>query len=108
MRKNDFVSRIGGDEFVIFVNDVNDEFSGELILKRLVKTMEVPFVFRNIILNNTLSVGYSIFPENGSNIEELIQNADRHMYNMKEKNHREIYRKHKIKHNKMNDTKKND
>jgi len=108
IRRNDFVSRIGGDEFVIFINDINDEFVGELILKRLMNTMKEPFAFNNIILQNTLSVGYSIFPVDGGSVEELIQNADKYMYNMKEKNHREVHIKHMIKHNKMNYAKKND
>jgi len=108
IRKNDFVSRIGGDEFAIFMNDINDEFVGDIILERLMNTMEDPFEYRTVILQSTLSVGYSIFPEDGSSIEELIQNADRYMYNMKEKNHREIHIKHMIKHNKMNHAKKND
>ena len=89
-------------------NKVRFEMFGWIYEKNTIKLKEKSILKSHIILNNTLSVGYSIFPENGSSIEELIQNADRHMYNMKEKNHREIYLKHRIKHNKMNYAKKND
>ncbi|WP_170841469.1 sensor domain-containing diguanylate cyclase [[Clostridium] fimetarium] len=105
IRKNDFVARLGGDEFVIYMNDINDEFIGELILKRVLDAMEIPFEYKNIVLQNTLSIGYSIFPEDGSSIVELIQNADRYMYNMKKKNHREIKIKQIMKHNKINHSK---
>lgn len=87
IRKNDFISRIGGDEFVIFISDINNEFNGEAILKRLKNTMQEPFEFKHIILQSTLSIGYSIFPNDGISIEELIQKADDYMYNMKLKNH---------------------
>ena len=70
--------------------------------------MDKPFEFKNIILQNSLSVGYSLFPKDGSNIEELIHNADRYMYKMKLKNHRDIHIKHMIKHSKMNHVKIND
>lgn len=108
IRKNDFVSRIGGDEFVIFISDINNEFDGEAILKRVKYTMEEPFAFKHIILQNTLSVGYSIFPKDGSSIEVLIQKADNYMYNMKRKNHRENHLNHFMKYSKINNTKKND
>lgn len=80
-RSNDIVGRIGGDEFMVFMNDIHDV---DIVQQ---KSQEICKVFKNIYntKNNveytvSSSVGVAIFPENGMCFEELYQRSDIALY----------------------------
>jgi diguanylate cyclase (GGDEF)-like protein/PAS domain S-box-containing protein len=93
MRKNDTISRIGGDEFVILLPEINtiDEAAGAA--ERILLAFQSSLNITGYNIRMSLSLGISIFPENGDNIETLLENADSAMYQAKKRgrNRYEIY-----------------
>jgi diguanylate cyclase (GGDEF)-like protein len=84
VRESDTVARMGGDEFVIVMPEfrlVKDVMGcGEQIIRNASKPVEIGG--RRISL--TLSVGVSVFPENGRTADDLLRNADAAMYAVKD------------------------
>lgn len=84
VRKADTVARIGGDEFVILLTDINKDAAAEVAAEKILSAMSSPFVWQAHELRLGASIGISMYPDNGSNIEELRQQADRAMYQVKQ------------------------
>ncbi|WP_078551397.1 EAL domain-containing protein [Bacillus alkalicellulosilyticus] len=87
------VSRLGGDEFVILVTDIYDVDELQLLGNSIVQKFLEPFFIQNQEVFTTASIGLSVYPDNGLNIDELLRCADMAMYRAKEngKNQWEIY-----------------
>jgi diguanylate cyclase (GGDEF)-like protein len=84
LRKDDVIIRFGGDEFVILVLFKNEE---EIlsIINRLYKKVKEKILLNHKEFNINLSIGISIYPDDGENLEILIKNADMAMYEAKKK-----------------------
>ncbi len=80
--KNDFIARIGGDEFVA-VLDINDPSLVANVAKRILHSLEVPMVVQNHQLNITTSVGIALYPQDGNTLNALLKHADTAMYKAK-------------------------
>ena len=85
VRKTDTVSRFGGDEFMIMLNNVNDHKDITNIADKIMEIFQKPFSIDGQEFNVTASAGISIHPVDGLSAEELIKNADNAMYNAKNK-----------------------
>lgn len=83
IRKNDTISRIGGDEFIIVIEDVLDIKDIEKIAYKIVNDFKEPIQMEEYLFDTTISVGISVFPNNGLNAEDLIKHADTAMYSAK-------------------------
>jgi len=83
-REQDTVARIGGDEFLIVLTNVKDIADAAVAAKRLMDTLSVKFVVQGHSLGISCSVGISIFPEHGMDVETLLKHADAAMYSVKE------------------------
>ncbi len=83
IRKNDTISRIGGDEFIIVIEDILENKDIERIAKKIVNDFKESIQLEDYIFDITVSVGISIFPNNGLNAEDLIKHADTAMYSAK-------------------------
>jgi diguanylate cyclase (GGDEF)-like protein/PAS domain S-box-containing protein len=84
VRAGDTVSRLGGDEFIVVLNGVkNHDEIGRLIESRIVPLMRKPHDVNGDELHISCSIGISIFPDDGSNIDELMRHADVAMYEAK-------------------------
>ena len=81
---NSFVARVGGDEFVVVVN-ILDEKKVETIIKAISYEIEERLIFQNKQYEITLSCGYVKVEPNAKNIKELIAKADNKMYVNKRK-----------------------
>ena len=79
-RKTDTVARFGGDEFIILVDDIEEAKTLEHIAKKLINAIQQPIRVRHLDLNVTTSIGISLFPEHGSDFNQLIKNADLALY----------------------------
>ena len=81
-RPDDFVARMGGDEFVLVLPDVPDD-----VLAARIRSIEesVAALGRDLFKAGYLGVsaGYAHFPENGADAEALLAEADRRMYEVK-------------------------
>ena len=84
LRKRDAISRIGGDEFALAISDLNSSTELNKVVKRIFNNFEQPLVVEEKKLLVSVSIGISIYPDDGSNLEELIKQADYAMYEAKE------------------------
>ena len=82
IRKTDLVSRIGGDEFVLFV-DLGDGFEIDILVQRINNAFRNPIIIENNSCKTDVSFGISKCPEDGITRDELIKIADHRMYKRK-------------------------
>jgi diguanylate cyclase (GGDEF)-like protein len=82
-RKSDVVARIGGDEFGVILGEISDQRDLLLIVERISQQTDQPFHFEGRTMNLTASIGYARFPEDGNDVDTLLEAADRLMYEMK-------------------------
>lgn len=83
VRMPDTVSRQGGDEFVLLLQDVNRSEDASLTARRIIKMMANTHRINGHEILVTASIGVSIYPSDGQDAETLIQHADRAMYEAK-------------------------
>jgi diguanylate cyclase (GGDEF)-like protein len=84
LRKTDFISRIGGDEFVVLV-DSPDPIQPKVIAKKIVKKLSEPYHLKgNEIDYISSSIGISLFPTDAVDMDSLVKKADQAMYMAKE------------------------
>nr|WP_290443633.1 EAL domain-containing protein [Sporolactobacillus kofuensis] len=85
VRPSDTVSRFGGDEFLIMLNDLSDPTEATTIAKKMLDLFHGSFMLHEQEVFITASIGLALFPEDGQNTETLIKNADTAMYAAKNK-----------------------
>ncbi|MEJ8553478.1 putative bifunctional diguanylate cyclase/phosphodiesterase [Tepidibacter sp. Z1-5] len=85
VRESDTVVRLGGDEFMIIVDEPCSFKKISNISQQIIDIFSEPFILETRQINITCSIGIAIFPEHGKNIETLLKNADIAMYQAKEK-----------------------
>ncbi|MGE4318343.1 MAG: sensor domain-containing diguanylate cyclase [Deferribacterales bacterium] len=83
---NDRVARLGGDEFGIIIESISERDEGESLINRLYDAMKTPLEFEDKVLRLNASMGLAIFPDDATHIQELIELADRAMYEVKRQN----------------------
>jgi diguanylate cyclase (GGDEF)-like protein len=84
VREGDTVARLGGDEFIIIIEQVHDVADLDALLKKIMKVTSQTVSVNDHDLSTSASIGVSIFPDDGSNAEQLMRNADAAMYHVKE------------------------
>ncbi len=84
LREVDTISRQGGDEFILLLEDFVDTSSVLSSARKILQAFADPFHVAGRELIVTASLGISIYPEDGNNTTELIRNADAAMYRAKE------------------------
>lgn len=85
LKNEDSLFRIGGDEFCIVVTDTSSRAFYHVLTERIVESVSRPFAVSDVILYPGVSCGFSRYPQDQSDIENLIREADRNMYTMKNK-----------------------
>jgi len=93
MRKSDTIARLGGDEFILLQANVKDMNEVNLLAERMIELFKQPWVLDEREFYVTASIGISMYPNNGSDLQELMKNADAAMYKAKEtgKNNFKVY-----------------
>lgn len=84
LRASDMVSRQGGDEFILLVDNLRRTEDLAAIADKLIERISQPFDIEGHHLLLTPSIGITVYPDDGASIEELIRNADAAMYHAKE------------------------
>ena len=84
VRSSDTVCRQGGDEFVILLNDVEHAEDAALSAQKILAALSVPHFIDQLEHHVSVSIGISIYPDNGLDADTLIKNADTAMYRAKE------------------------
>jgi len=93
VRDMDTVARLGGDEFVVVLEGVHDLDDVVFVANKLLVTLARPLEISGHEITTTVSIGVSIFPDDGADTDELLKNADIAMYKAKEagKNNCQFY-----------------
>ena len=96
VRSTDTVSRQGGDEFIILLTENKDENNAALISEKIITAMSIPHRLAKSELHITTSIGISVYPDDGTDAETLIKNADTAMYHAKDngRNNYQFFRSH--------------
>lgn len=84
LNNGEFLARQGGDEFIVFLTDLDNKEKAEERVFSIHQLIQVPFLINNNEYLLSSSIGISLFPNDGATIEELIQHADIAMYSAKE------------------------
>jgi len=85
IRDEDIAARQGGDEFMLLLRNIKDIDHVAIIAENIIKKIQIPFSIAKNKVSIGSSIGISIYPDDGKNIEELIKHADIAMYHAKEK-----------------------
>ena len=81
LRKGDFAARIGGDEFIVIIDPLDNETRAESLVNRIRGSVAEPVSLPGgETYRAAVSVGVAIFPDNGSNATTLLTAADAAMY----------------------------
>lgn len=84
LRKVDTLARVGGDEFVMIIPELNQEGAVVNVAQKILNAFEDPFTLSNHQLSIKPSIGISIYPDDGTSISTLLRHADLAMYHAKE------------------------
>ncbi|MGI6669232.1 MAG: EAL domain-containing protein [Acetivibrionales bacterium] len=93
LRRSDTIARLGGDEFIILQTYVRDLKEVYRFASRLLETFKRQWTLNEREFYVTASIGISIYPDDGTDLQELMKNADAAMYHAKAtgKNNFKVY-----------------
>ncbi|OPY75523.1 MAG: Cyclic di-GMP phosphodiesterase Gmr [Syntrophorhabdus sp. PtaU1.Bin058] len=80
LRKSDTVARMGGDEFLVIIPEVDHVDDTDIIAGKILQAFSETFVISDRNLSVTTSVGIAVYPQDGKDAETLIKHADIAMY----------------------------
>lgn len=84
IRQSDTVARLGGDEFVVIVEDLEEQDTLSLLAGKIMQSLSLPVQLESHRVSVHCSIGMSVFPEHGSDADQLVKHADIAMYHAKE------------------------
>jgi diguanylate cyclase (GGDEF)-like protein len=84
VRQSDTVARLGGDEFVVIMPDIESIQDVERCGEQILSIVSSPIEIAGRSMTLTISIGASTFPDGGRTVEEILINADRAMYSVKD------------------------
>ena len=84
VRECDTLARFGGDEFVVVLEGLDDAVDVVAPLTKVLGLFSLPFEVMGRELPTTASIGISVYPDDGQDVESLLMNADAAMYRAKE------------------------
>ena len=83
LRDSDGISRLGGDEFVVTLENMAQPRDAIPVAQKILASLAKPFIVDHQEFQLSASIGISVFPEDGADVETLLQNADAAMYRAK-------------------------
>jgi len=94
IRDSDTVARIGGDEFVVVVEEINHPREAAMVARKILDVLAPPIDHAGHAFSIGASIGIAVFPEDGHDIETVCKAADQAMYTIKREG-RNGYRFHR-------------
>ncbi len=85
LRRSDTLARLGGDEFIVLLPSLADTADAATVAQKIIRAVGIPFMVANQEWYATVSIGISLFPNDGTDAETLIKNADVAMYRAKDR-----------------------
>ncbi|HEY4365430.1 MAG TPA: EAL domain-containing protein [Bryobacteraceae bacterium] len=83
IRDSDTAARVGGDEFVVLANDLNETSGAAVVAQRIVEALREPVPVCGQPVKTSVSVGFSLYPDHGTEPATLMRNADMAMFRAK-------------------------
>ncbi len=83
IRETDFVARLGGDEFVIILPGIGGPADAAIVANKIIAALSAPILAERHELHTSPSIGISVFPDDGSDGDTILKNADTAMYHAK-------------------------
>jgi len=83
LRESDTVSRHGGDEFIVMLTDIDGPRDAQECAEKVLQALRLPYVLDGHELHVSASIGIAVYPQDGTEAEALIRNADSAMYEAK-------------------------
>jgi diguanylate cyclase (GGDEF)-like protein len=83
MRQSDTISRIGGDEFIICLEQIKNRQDALAATRKIVESLKSPFQILGHQLAVSASIGIAVYPDHGRETETLLRMADQAMYRAK-------------------------
>lgn len=90
VRETDLVSRLGGDEFVVLMQGMSCYTDAATVAKKIAHNSNPPFEVGSHCIKSSVSIGISLFPQDGEDAHTLMRNADLAMYHAKQERHGSI------------------
>ncbi|MEX0959729.1 MAG: EAL domain-containing protein [Burkholderiales bacterium] len=84
LRKGDTMARLGGDEFAIIIADVKQQENLAKVADKIIRAVQEPFLLNGFELFTTTSIGIGVFPNDTTDLDVLVKNADVALYRAKE------------------------
>lgn len=84
VRREDTVARLGGDEFTVLLEHLRDGEDAARLARKLLDSLIQPYLMGERTLYLGASIGISLYPRDGEDVESLLRNADAAMYRAKE------------------------
>jgi diguanylate cyclase (GGDEF)-like protein len=84
VRESDMVARLGGDEFVVLMESLPSYTAAAEVAKKIVKAATRPFNVSSQSLKTSVSIGISLYPQDGTSVHTLMRSADLAMYHAKQ------------------------
>lgn len=91
VRENDIISRLGGDEFTIAISDIDSREDINSVVTRIINSFNQPLIVDKSKFFISVSIGVSTYPDDGEQLEDLIQKADHAMYKAKQEQKSSVY-----------------
>ncbi len=83
VRESDIVARLGGDEFVMLLPEITEPVQVTPVAEKILASVAKPFTLAGQEFRVTVSVGVTVFPDDGDDEQTLMKNADVAMYHAK-------------------------
>ena len=87
LRASDTVARLGGDEFVVLLPQLESPLEVSTVAAKITAALVQPFVLSMATVQIGCSIGQALFPDDGSDADQLIRVADERMYQQKQQRH---------------------
>ena len=84
LREGDIMARLGGDEFAAVLVDLNTSTDSQPVLDRLLSAAADPVELDDVVLRVSASIGYTLYPRDAADADQLLRHADQAMYAAKQ------------------------
>jgi diguanylate cyclase (GGDEF)-like protein/PAS domain S-box-containing protein len=85
VREIDAVARLGGDEFTVILSELHDPGDVDRVARHILQELSEPFQLGDELAHVSASIGITFYPEDATEIEDLLKNADQAMYAAKQR-----------------------
>jgi diguanylate cyclase (GGDEF)-like protein/hemerythrin-like metal-binding protein/PAS domain S-box-containing protein len=92
LRESDTAARIGGDEFIVLLPDIQKSMDAKLVAEKIRSVLNQPFEMASgLKLNISACIGISLYPDHGRTEKQLMKNGDTAMYQAKESGRNRVW-----------------